>query len=215
MKLVTQEEAQQHQNEVAKGGAKGFAYGLAVSLPGSYLLHRRWAYYRSLPPSLKALGVVMVVAPWTVIEAERHSMAYEEAQRRKRKGYVDPNLEEEIQEARRQLLSPKERFLDFMDRRRYSVVGGSWALSIAGAFGIIMRDPLQTTAQKVVQARIWAQGLTLGVLIASAALSQWHHNTLDDNHPAVDHSWMLQVPELAQQEIKAELKDGKLPPHKE
>lgn len=121
-----------HQNEVAKGGAIGFGLGLATSLPASYLLHRRWPYYRALPPSLKALGVVMVVAPWTVIEAERRSMAYEEEQRKKRKGYVDPHLEEEIQDARRQLLSPKDRALDWLERRRYSVVGGSWALSIAG-----------------------------------------------------------------------------------
>lgn len=74
----------------------------------------------------------MIAVPWTVIEAERNSMAYEEEQRRNRKGYVDPNLEEEIQDARRQLLSPKERVLDWMERRRYSIVGGSWALSIAG-----------------------------------------------------------------------------------
>ncbi|KAG8897079.1 Platinum sensitivity protein [Tulasnella sp. 403] len=172
MKLLTQEEAQAHQYVVVKGGAKGFALALATSLSASYLLHKRWAYYRSLPPSLKALGVVMVVAPWTVIEAERQSGFFELEQRRKRAGYVDPNLEEEAAEARRKLLSPKERALDWAARHRYSIVGGSWALSMAGAFGWIMRDPLQTTAQKVVQARIWAQGLTLGVLIASADRSQ-------------------------------------------
>lgn len=42
------------------------------------------------------------------------------------------------------------------------------------------------------------------------ALSQLHHRTFDDNHPAVDHSWRLQVPELAQQEIKDELEQGKI-----
>ncbi|MBH0005030.1 HIG1 domain-containing protein, partial [Pseudoalteromonas sp. SWYJZ12] len=32
----------------------------------------------------------------------------------------------------------------------------------AGA--VISRDKYQTTAQKVVQARMWAQGLTIGIL---------------------------------------------------
>lgn len=43
-----------------KGGAKGAAYGLGVSLPGAFILNRRWHYYRALPPNLKALSIVMV-----------------------------------------------------------------------------------------------------------------------------------------------------------
>jgi len=195
MKLLTQEELAEHQQRVFDGGVKGMAYGLAVALPVSYLAHRRFPYYRSLPPSLKALGVIMVAVPWCVIEAERNGIAYEEEQRKSRPGYIDPNLDEEMAEARRKLLSPKERALDWFDRHRWSVIGASWAASMGGAFGIIMRDPLQTTAQKVVQARIWAQGLTLGVLMASAALSQWHQGPGHPEHP-VDHSWRqhLQVP---------------------
>ena len=109
----------------------------------------------------------MITAPWCVIEAERQSILFEEEQRRQRKGYIDPNLEEEVAEARRQLLSPKDRMLDWAERRRYGIIGASWALSMAGersrssvvhisirlicpdrcrfiildAFGIIMRDP--------------------------------------------------------------------------
>ena len=41
---------------------------------------------------------------------------------------------------------------------------------MAGSLGIIGRDKYLTTAQKIVQARVWAQGLTVAVLIASLAL---------------------------------------------
>ncbi|KAG8956850.1 hypothetical protein FRC04_000328 [Tulasnella sp. 424] len=201
MKLLTEEEANAHQHQVLKGGAEGLVYGLATSLPLSYLAHRRWPYYRSLPPSLKALGVVFVTAPWCVIQAERRAMQFEEEQRRKRVGYIDPNYQEEQAELLREQLSPKDRALDWAKRHPFSIVGGSWAVSIAGAFGIIMRDPLQTTAQKVVQARIWAQGLTIGVLMASAVLAQRKGHSYDEPAQApADHSWVHQL--QAMQDVK-------------
>jgi len=52
---------------------------------------------------------------------------------------------------------------------RYSIVGASWVASMAIALGIVGRSPWLTTAQKIVQARVYAQGLTVAVLIATAA----------------------------------------------
>lgn len=37
------------------------------------------------------------------------------------------------------------------------------------ALGIVGRNPYQTSAQKLVQARVWAQGLTVGVVVLSLA----------------------------------------------
>jgi hypothetical protein len=46
----------------------------------------------------------------------------------------------------------------------------------------------QSTSQKIVQARMWAQGLTIGVLIAAGILT--HSQRTDAaKHHAVDHSW--------------------------
>lgn len=52
---------------------------------------------------------------------------------------------------------------------RYKIVGGSWLASMVAAFAIVGRNPYLTGQQKLVQARVYAQGLTLAVLIASAA----------------------------------------------
>ena len=49
---------------------------------------------------------------------------------------------------------------------RYKIVGASW---LVAAFAIVGRNPHLTGQQKLVQARVYAQGLTLAVLIASAA----------------------------------------------
>ncbi|SRR6266436_6700567 len=51
----------------------------------------------------------------------------------------------------------------------------------------------QTLPQKIVQARMWAQGLTVGVLLASAGLSA----SSAPRHATVDHSWALIVSSTA------------------
>jgi Hypoxia induced protein conserved region len=51
---------------------------------------------------------------------------------------------------------------------RYKIVGVSWLASMVAAFAIVGRNPYLTGQQKLVQARVYAQGLTLAVLIASA-----------------------------------------------
>ena len=59
------------------GGVKGFLGGLAVAGPVSYVFNKRWAYYRGLPPSLKALGIIIVVVPSFAITAERAGLRFE------------------------------------------------------------------------------------------------------------------------------------------
>lgn len=49
------------------------------------------------------------------------------------------------------------------------------------AFAIVGRSPYLTTSQKLVQARVYAQGLTLAVLIASAAFEIGDRNEDDDS----------------------------------
>jgi hypothetical protein len=55
------------------------------------------------------------------------------------------------------------------DENRYSIVFGSWVASMGAAFALVSRSPMNT-AQKLVQARVYAQGLTMAVVIASLAL---------------------------------------------
>lgn len=54
-------------------------------------------------------------------------------------------------------------------QNRYSIIFGSWVASMGTAFALVSRSPMNT-AQKLVQARVYAQGLTMAVVIASLAL---------------------------------------------
>jgi hypothetical protein len=57
----------------------------------------------------------------------------------------------------------------WLSENRYSIVFGSWVASMATALGIVGRNPYLTGQQKLVQARVYAQGLTVAVVIISLA----------------------------------------------
>lgn len=59
---------------------------------------------------------------------------------------------------------------EWISEQRYPLVFGSWVASMGIAFGLVSRSPYLTGQQKLVQARVYAQGLTLAVLLASFAL---------------------------------------------
>jgi hypothetical protein len=59
--------------------------------------------------------------------------------------------------------------MSFAQDNRYSIVFGSWIASMGGALTLVGRSPYLTTQQKLVQARVYAQGLTMAVVIASLA----------------------------------------------
>ncbi|KAH9977736.1 hypothetical protein BGW80DRAFT_1435465 [Lactifluus volemus] len=185
MTVVSQaEKLRDHQHAVAVGGAQGFLGGMGLALPASYLANRNWPYYRNLPPSLKALGVVMVVVPSFLISAENAGRRFEQDNWEKA-GQDQVALIKRREETRWENMTLSQKAVDFTARHQFSVIAGCWALGIAGAFGGLCGiRAYQSLSQKVVQARMWSQGITIGVVIAAAAVSR------DVGRPVNrDHSW--------------------------
>jgi len=105
--------------------------------------------------------------PPAVISADRYSRAFE------RKRHSDYNFQNvsEVEQARRDAeRSTGQVAKQWLSEQRYPIVFGSWVASMAIAFGLVGRSPYLTGQQKLVQARVYAQGLTLAVLLASFAL---------------------------------------------
>lgn len=101
-----------------------------------------------------------------IIMADRYSRAFE-ASRHPEEEYKDTASRD-----RATLDSQKtnyEKFMHWGKENRYPIVGVSWVASMAVALGLVGRSPYLTTQQKIVQARVYAQGLTLAVLLATAA----------------------------------------------
>lgn len=59
-----------------------------MSLPASYIVNKRWPYYRNLPPSMKAFGVVMAVVPAFIIAGETAGRRYEQDNWRVTPGFL-------------------------------------------------------------------------------------------------------------------------------
>ena len=104
--------------------------------------------------------------PTAIVTADHFSRSFE-ASRHPEEGYKDEAERVRLEEQAKK--SSYERFMDWGKANRYSIVGGSWVLSMGLALGIVGRSPYLSTQQKLVQARVYAQSLTIAVLIATAA----------------------------------------------
>jgi len=195
MKILTKEDFEAHDRATLRGAIEGIAGGLAFALPASYIMHKRWASYRALPLSLKALGVIMVVGPAYAVRAEQAGVEFDKSQWRDA-GKATLTTEQIIEEQRWESLSTREKFGDWASRNQYKIILASWALSMGVAGAIIMKDKHQTPSQKIVQARMYAQGLTIGVMIAAGIMTHSQRQSAAENrHAAPDHSWAIVLAE--------------------
>ncbi|CAG8451628.1 13190_t:CDS:2 [Acaulospora colombiana] len=175
MKILTQEE------EEVKGGLKGGAVGLCVSLGLSFVAQRYSQFYRNLTLPLKAFLVTSGATAACIISAERAGLNYE----RQKYGYYKPVIHHDP--GRSALTVAK----DFVSENRYSVVCGSWALAMVGSIAYTSRNKYLTVSQKVVQARMMAQALTIALILATAGLSMGDKR--ERKIPAGSYQWKEMV----------------------
>lgn len=102
-----------------------------------------------------------------IIAADHASRAYENEHNAYYQWYE--NREERLRAEEVRGLSFTDRAMAFARREKYKIVSATWIASMVGSFVLVGRNPYLSGQQKLVQARVYAQGLTLGVLCASAA----------------------------------------------
>ncbi|THH12377.1 hypothetical protein EW145_g34 [Phellinidium pouzarii] len=195
--FVTQEDLKNHANATLRGMAEGAAAALALALPGSFYLHRRWAYYRSLPITIKALGVVLLVGPAVALQAERKGVQYDKEHNWSGAGKEELDREANEEERRWVGLSTTQKATDWALRHRWHLFVVGWVASMGGSWLILRRNKTQTFSQKIVQARVYAQGLALTGLLGSAALSQMQPPEARREDPS-NHSWARLIEQQAQ-----------------
>lgn len=128
----------------------------------------RWPIVNSLTIPMKAFLATSVGSFSAIIVADRYSRAYEHI--RRPESIVQKTSSQLILEQAKLEQTQAERAKDWLRANRYPIVFGSWLASMGLAFGLVHRNPYLTGAQKIVQARVYAQGLTVGVLVASFGL---------------------------------------------
>lgn len=167
MKLLTKEEEDAHYAAVLRGGMLGGAIGLAGGAIGNFVLTKRWAFYRTLTVPFRAFFVSSTTTFFAIIYADRYSRAFEK-ERTAALDYKDTT--QRLLAERRAKMTPGEKMLDWGREHRYPIVTCSWLASMGASLAIVSRNKYLNTGQKLVQARMYAQGLTLAVLVATAAL---------------------------------------------
>ncbi|KZO98141.1 hypothetical protein CALVIDRAFT_55425 [Calocera viscosa TUFC12733] len=207
MKILTKEEADAHYRTTLEGGLKGFSVGLVSSLGMAYFLNARWPYFRQLPLQLKAFAIVIVTVPAAVIQAEHQSDAFQRAQW-EGAGKLELDDEEQRQLSRWAGMTLPEKAYDYGSRHQLGMVVGGWGLGMLGAGGYIMRDKYMSFPQKIVQIRMWAQGLTVLSIIATAMVF-----STKPREKRVDHSWRDILAEEARiEEIRKQALAEQAPP---
>ena len=163
MKLLSKEEEDAHYDAVLKGGAIGGAAGLGLGLGGILLASRRYPAFRGLTLPFRAFVVTSTATFGSIVNADRWSNSFQKA-RDPMRTYQDAS--QRASQTLRENETLKQRFVEFGREHRYSIVFASWLAGMGVSLAIVGRAPL-STAQKLVQARVYAQGLTLAVLILS------------------------------------------------
>jgi hypothetical protein len=197
MKILTKEEEQAHYRATVKGGLTGGTIGLVAGLAGVTLANARFHMVRTLTLPMKAFLATSTGTFSAIIAADRASRGFE-ANRDPTRKYRD-RASSELEEIRAQE-STMQKLKDWGRENRYPIVTVSWLASMGIALGLVGRNPYLSTAQKLVQARVYAQGLTLAVLIATAAFEvgdaskgkgRWETiQILDPNDP--EHKQMIE-----------------------
>jgi hypothetical protein len=170
MKVISKEEEQAHYNVVLKGGFTGGSLGLALGLAGVWGASRRYPAFRQLTLPFRTFLVTSSTTFGAIIVAERESVRFQRSNDAMNNYIEESNRQ--INEARRREAATKteaQRLMEWGRQNRYSIVLGSWIAAMGIALAIVGRSKYLSTAQKLVQARVYAQGLTVAVLIATAA----------------------------------------------
>lgn len=162
MKILSEQEKQEHYNATVKGGIKGAAIGLGLTLGLSLIAQRYFPTFRNSTIQLKAFLVSSGTTAGCIILAEQAGLNYE----KKRYGHYE--LERPIP-LKDETSLQKSR--NFVSENRYSVLSSAWALSIIGSLAYTHKNRYLSLSQKVVQARMYAQALTIVLILAGAGIS--------------------------------------------
>ncbi|KAH6692612.1 hypothetical protein F5X68DRAFT_59586 [Plectosphaerella plurivora] len=165
MKLLTEEEEAAHYREVIKGGLTGGSIGLAIGWLGVSAASRRYTTFRSLTLPFRTFLVTSTSTFGAIVLADRNSIRFAHS---KDPMYNYKDEAQRTQELIRANESASDRFLAWGKKNRYSIVFGSWIASMAVSMAIVNRQKYLTGAQRLVQARVYAQALTVLVLVVTA-----------------------------------------------
>lgn len=168
MKLLSKEEKDAHVSHIIAEGTKGLIYGGVLSLGiFQYLKHRHPARFATFNPSIKAAILTMPTISVAAFYADQGSVEFDKKMHQS--DYTQNKYIEEFREWSN--LSFSDKCFTVLNDNKYKIIIGAWAASLYGSWVFVNRDKIMTTAQKAVQARMYAQGITIILLLGTILLA--------------------------------------------
>ncbi|CCH58461.1 hypothetical protein TBLA_0A06690 [Henningerozyma blattae CBS 6284] len=205
MKLLTSEEIEENKRQTLIGGLQGCVGGLVISGLLFRLMPRRYPWFnpKKMPWSLKTAIFIMPPTALMAICAEEASNRFDEEK------YSGKQLER-INEVKNEVKgqnSAMVNILDTLSKHQYKIITGLWAGSLWASWVVINRDKIMTKAQKIVQARMYAQFVTIGLLLGGLGLSMYEEKLHPNKHKAMEQRRWEEVLKEAEEKSERE-KEG-------
>ncbi|GAA5799295.1 hypothetical protein EDC94DRAFT_618421 [Helicostylum pulchrum] len=170
-KLLSKEQEKTGEKIFFQSGLKGAVVGLGLGLVATALTIRKSPDFRALSRPYQAIIAASGSTAGFLFAADKAVSKYEMDVL----GYTDEDMLRELRSNRvpDEHLSTFDRSLRYLNDNRWSFIGVSWAASMVGALGYSFSNKYLSTQQKVVQARMYAQAVTIAVLMVSASVSMY------------------------------------------
>lgn len=198
MKILGDEEKNAHWQAVLTEGIKGTVVGIGLSaaLVG-FVRTKHAAQYARMNASIKAAMWAMPTVSVAALFADMGSVRFDEDMHQSE--YKKRLAAEELE--RWNLFSTSEKIFKQLNDNKYKIVVGAWAASLYGSWTIVNRDPYMTVAQKAVQARVYAQAVSVALLLCTLFLSM-QERKMEEKRPPPIPEWKryLEEQEAARRE---------------
>lgn len=204
MKIITQEEKDAHSSHVLAEGAKGLFYGGLISAGlFAYLKTRHPVRFASFNTSVKTCILVMPTVSVSAFFADNGSVEFDKEMYQS--GYENQQLIEQYREWSK--MSTADKIFTSLNTHKYKIIFSSWLASMWGSWVFVNRDKVMTGPQKLVQARMYAQAVTI-VLLLSTILLAMKEEEMNKDKPKPLPEWkkVLMEREAEEKAVEAEAK---------
>ncbi|KAG0750193.1 hypothetical protein G6F57_000452 [Rhizopus arrhizus] len=169
--VLTPEQEKTRQSIYYSNGLKGALVGLGLGVAATVFTMRRSPEFRSLSRPLQSIMAASSTTAGFLFASDSAVTHYEN----RALGYADETVLQRMMHRKKETddanLSTFDQSLRYLNENRWSFIGLSWAASMAAALGYSFSNRYLTTQQKIVQSRMYAQAVTIAVLMASAGIS--------------------------------------------
>ncbi|KAK9457966.1 hypothetical protein V1511DRAFT_491356 [Dipodascopsis uninucleata] len=187
--LRTNQKIEDHWPYVLKRACPAGLVTLSLGLGANRYIQRNYPKVFERSTSARSFMIVASFFAGFLTTYEIFSLKHERATMRMINGLDDYDVETKEIELPKTIT---DRALEYISENRFKVFLGAWLSSLVGAGYVVSRDKYMTTSQKVVQARMYAQGFTLLLIVGSAGLTVFDNkdNTASTHaHAYKDETW--------------------------